>query len=37
LDLQYCPGGSIFDPETLECVLNENAPCSRRVNFCKIT
>nr|CAH0110265.1 unnamed protein product [Daphnia galeata] len=26
--IQYCPGGSIFDPETLNCVLNENASCS---------
>ncbi|XP_046650056.1 chitin-binding domain protein cbd-1-like [Daphnia pulicaria] len=25
--VQYCPGGTIFDPEILECVLNENAPC----------
>ncbi len=34
---QYCPGGSIFDPESLTCVLNENAPCSRKVNFFKNT
>ena len=30
-NLQYCPGGSIFDPESLNCVLNENAPCLRKI------
>lgn len=32
-DLQYCPEGSVFDPQISSCAIIENASCTRKFNW----